>query len=60
MPVRLSNVRDIPYPDCLHLYDSVLNGYEQLSQLVGYFDVDEEEIGISDRGQVKVWLNPSF
>ena len=58
--MRLSNVRDIPYPDLLHLYDSVFNGFEQLAQIVGFFMVDGEEIGISDRGQIKVWLNPAF
>jgi hypothetical protein len=27
---------------------------------VGYFNVDEDQIGINERGQVKVWLNTAF
>jgi hypothetical protein len=27
---------------------------------VGFFHVDEEQVGINERGQVKVWLNTAF
>jgi hypothetical protein len=58
--LRLSNINDIPYPDALHLYDAVLHGYAQLSEVVGCFHVDEEQVGVNELGQVKVWLNTAF
>ena len=60
MPLRLSNIQDIPYPDIIHLYDHCIHGFEQLSSVVGYFSVDEDQIGINEKGQVKVWLNNQF
>jgi len=60
VPFRLSNVKDIPYPDVLHLYDSTINGFQQLTQVVPYFRIDEDQIGINENGKVKVWLNPDF
>lgn len=40
IPLRLSNVQDIPYPDLLHLYDTCIHGFGQLAQAVGFFTVD--------------------
>jgi hypothetical protein len=36
----LSALKDIPYLDILHLYDVVLHGYGELTQVAGYFSVD--------------------
>ena len=47
IPFRLSNVDNIPYPDVLHLYDACLNGFPQLTNEVGYFSIDEDQIGIN-------------
>ena len=47
----------IPYPDVFHLYKACINGYMQLSEVVGYFSVDEEQVAINEKGQVKVWLS---
>ena len=47
IPLRLSNVKDIPFPDTLHLYDASINGYRQLKTAVGPFHMDEEQIGIN-------------
>lgn len=55
--MRLSNVENIPYPDVFHLYDSCINGYSQLANAVGFFSIDEDQIGINEKGKVKVWLN---
>ncbi len=60
IPFRLSNVKDIPFPDVLHVYKQSLDGYAQLSSKAGYFPVDEDQIGINTNGEVKVWLNTSF
>ena len=47
MPLRLSNVKDIPFPDTLHLYDASINGYRQLQGVTGPFRIDEDQIGIN-------------
>lgn len=60
IPLRLSNVTDIPYPDVLHLYDVCINGFRQLSETVGFFSVDEDYIGVNEHGHVRVWLNTAF
>jgi hypothetical protein len=60
IPLRLSNVTDIPYPDVLHLYDVCINGFRQLSETVGFFSVDEDYIGVNEHGQARVWLNTAF
>jgi hypothetical protein len=60
IPFRLSNVKDIPFPDVLHVYKQSLEGFDQLSSKAGYFPVDEDQIGINRNGEVKVWLNTSF
>lgn len=53
-------MKDIPFPDVLHVYDATLSGFETLSNNSGYFNVDEDQIGINEVGNVKVWLNPAF
>ncbi len=58
--MRLSALKDIPYPDILHLYDVFINGYGELSQVIGYFSVDEDQVGINSLGQAKVWLSNRF
>lgn len=58
--MRLSNIEDIPYPDLLHLFDVCIKGFPQLAEVVGFFNVDEDQIGVNEKGQVKVWLNTAF
>lgn len=58
IPIRFSLVRDIPYPDILHVYDACLRGFGELTTVAGYyFVVDEDHIGINESGRVKVWLS---
>jgi len=47
IPVRLSNITHIPFPDVLHVYNQAFNGYERLMRKVGPFKVDEECIGVN-------------
>lgn len=47
IPLRMSNIQDIPYPDVLHLLDACIRGYRQLSNKVGFFNVDEDQIGVN-------------
>lgn len=56
----MSNIQDIPYPDVLHLLDACIRGYRQLSNKVGFFNVDEDQIGVNQKGQARVWLNTHF
>lgn len=58
--IRLSEIEDIPYPDVFHLYRQCLNGYTQLTENVGYFSIDEDQIGINEEGVVKVWCNSQY
>lgn len=53
-------MEDIPYPDLLHLFDVCIRGFPQLAEVVGFFNVDEDQIGVNEKGQVKVWLNTAF
>jgi len=40
IPIRLSDIEHIPFPDYLHLYNQTLNGFKQLAETVGYFAVE--------------------
>lgn len=57
IPLRLSNVKDIPYPDSLHLIETCLKGFALLYEKGGYFRVEEDLIGINTFGEAKVWIN---
>lgn len=57
MPVRLSDIEDIPYPENLYVLFSCLDGFEKLFHFVGYFRPEEDFICIDRDGRVKVWLN---
>ena len=50
IPLRLSNIKDIPYPDSLHLIETCLKGFSLLYEKGGYFRVEEDLIGINSFG----------
>jgi hypothetical protein len=60
IPITLSDIEHIPYPDHLHIYDQSFKGFQQLATAVGCFIVEDEHIGINEKGIVKVWLNGDF
>ena len=60
IPLRLSNIKDIPYPDSLHLIETCLRGFALLYEKGGYFRVEENLIGINGFGEAKVWINADF
>lgn len=60
IPIRLCDLRNIPFPDVLHLYDQALNGFYELGRVVGCFPVESDYIGINERGVVKVWAGPKW
>ena len=47
-------------PDYLYVLASVLDGFEKLYSLVGYFMPREDLVCIDGDGKVKVWLNPDL
>jgi hypothetical protein len=60
IPVRLSDIQDIPYPENLYVLFSTLDGFEKLYHNVGYFKINEDLICMDKDGKVKVWLNPDL
>lgn len=57
---RMSDYKDIPYPDNLYCMMAMLNGYQKLSDKVGGFPVSERQVLIDENGEVRVWINPDF
>lgn len=47
IPIRLSDIEHIPFPDFLHLYAQSLKGFQVLADRVGPFIVEEEFVGIN-------------
>lgn len=60
IPVRLSDIQDIPFPDNLYLLLSALEGFEKLYRVVGYFRPTEDLICMDRDGRVKAWLHPDL
>ena len=60
IPIRLSDINEIPYPDILHFYSQCFKGFGLLYSLFGCFDVTEELVGCNCEGRVKVWINSDF
>ena len=58
--LKLSQFRDVTFPDCLHLYNACLHGFGELQARLGYFDVSDSLVGLNQYGQVKVWANADF
>lgn len=53
----MAEVGRVPFPDVLHLYHAAVRGFALLFQKVGYFEVNEQMLGVNADGKVKVWLN---
>ena len=60
IPLRLSNITDIPFPENLFLLKEALKGLKILYEKVGGFRISEDMFCMSDEGIVKVWLNPDL
>lgn len=57
IPIRLSEINGIPFPDLLHVYNQAFHGFGELVQFVGYFAVEEDMICVNQQDTVKVWLH---
>jgi len=60
IPIRLSNIAHVPFPDVLHLYNQSFNGFHRLSNRLGPSSVTEECIGVNENHVAKVWRSPNF
>ena len=60
IPLRLSNITDVPFPENLYILHEALHGFKILHEKVGYFRICEEMVCMSEDGTVKVWLNPDL
>jgi hypothetical protein len=60
IPIRLCDLKNIPFPDALHLYDQTLGGFYELARNFGCFPVESDYIGINERGVVKVWAGAKW
>jgi hypothetical protein len=55
--LRLSQIEDVPLADALFILGEALEGYLQLYQHSGYFQVQPEQVCFDRAGKVKVWVN---
>jgi hypothetical protein len=55
--LRLSQIEDVPLTDSLFILGEALEGYLQLYQHSGYFQVCPEQVCFDRVGRVKVWVN---
>lgn len=58
--LRLKEINDIPFDDLMYMYMATLSGFKALYEKVGYFDIVEEMVFITRRGEVKVWMNANL
>lgn len=57
---RLGDVAKLCYPDNLYVLISALNGFNNIVEKKGWFNVKEKMIGVNAEGEVNVWLNPDL
>jgi hypothetical protein len=57
---RLSEIKDIPFPDNLFLLMETLEGYGRIYLYSKYFLIEESQICIDADGSIKVWVNPDL
>lgn len=60
IPLRLNEIKDIPFPDSLHLVNASLLGFRELFDKIGSFSVTDHLIGVNSEAKVKVWVNSDF
>ena len=56
---NLSQIKDIPFKDSLHMYTVSFHGFDLLYKKYGYFDIFEDMFHFNEHGQMKVWCNSS-
>jgi hypothetical protein len=57
IPLKLSEIKDIPSPDNLYILLSALDGFSTLYARIGFFNVEECMICINKQGKARVWVS---
>lgn len=60
IPIRISDLKDLPIPDAIHTFSQCLQGYGELASIFGCFRVHPEYIGVNEMGVVKVWAGSNW
>lgn len=60
IPLRMNEIKDLPFPDTLHLVNACLRGFRELYLKTGGFEVNDHMIGINSDAKVKVWMSEDF
>ena len=60
IPIKLSEIKDIPYPDNLYILYASLEGFHTVYHKTGFFEIQEHMVCINKQGKVKVWINDNL
>ncbi len=60
IPLRLSQITDIPFPDNLYLLKACLKGFYYIFLHTRVLDIKEDHICLTEEGKVKVWMNSNL
>lgn len=60
IPITLTHVVHLPFPDILHVYKQALDGADSLSNLKGCFNVNEDMIGVNTHDVAKIYHSQDF
>ena len=60
VPLKMSGIRSISFADYLYILAAALYGFDLLFERYGFFEIDEDLIGITYEGLIKVWINSNY
>jgi hypothetical protein len=60
IPLRLSQITDIPFPDNLYLLKACLRGFYYIFLHTTNLDIREDQICLNEEGKIKVWMNANL
>lgn len=60
IPVRLSEVSNLPASEGLYILHEALIGYKVIYEHDGGININDDMVGFTPEGRVKVWLNENF
>jgi hypothetical protein len=60
IPIKLSDIKDIPYPDNLYILQASLEGFHTVYHKTGFFEIQEHMVCINRQGKVKIWINDNL
>lgn len=60
IPTRLSEMNGISEKEAVRILQGTMQGYKGLFEHFGGFHINDEMIGVNQKGQIKVWINSNF